>query len=270
MVAKDRGIFARHGLDADLVPVTLDSNLPAALAANTIQIAGSTPPIFLHAVDGGLDLVTVAGASVLSAATNDTVAVVAPPGAQISTPADFIGKTVGVPTLGASLHVLFRQWLVKNGVDPEAVTFVEVPFANMAAALSSTSVDALLTADPMLTRIVDSGTGTVVANYLAGFPDGVPMILYATTGPYAHANPAIMQAFRDSIAEAAKIVNAEPDVARSSIASFTRQPPDLAGAFKVGEANPIVDPSKLVWWLEVMKEQDMLRGNIRMSKLVSR
>lgn len=30
---------------------------------------------------------------------------------------DFVGKKVGAPGIGAFLHVLFRNWLIDNGVD---------------------------------------------------------------------------------------------------------------------------------------------------------
>ena len=37
-VAKETGIFARHGLDVELVPVVQNSNAPAALVANAVQV----------------------------------------------------------------------------------------------------------------------------------------------------------------------------------------------------------------------------------------
>ncbi len=36
----------------------------------------------------------------------------------MSKPADFVGKKVGVPGIGAFLDVLFRKWLIDGGVDP--------------------------------------------------------------------------------------------------------------------------------------------------------
>ena len=66
MVAVDGGIFKKHGLDAEMVLIGINSNIPAAILSNSIQIGGPTSTVFLQAADGGLDLVAVAGASMMS------------------------------------------------------------------------------------------------------------------------------------------------------------------------------------------------------------
>ena len=64
-VAVEDGIFKKNGLDAELILIALNSNIPAALMSNSLQIGGPTPSVFLQATDGGLDLVAVAGAGQL-------------------------------------------------------------------------------------------------------------------------------------------------------------------------------------------------------------
>ena len=159
MVARDQGIFAKHGLDADVTLIGINTNIPPAIASDSIQIGGPTSPVFLQAVDGGLDLVAVAGASVMDPERSKTIAAVARPGVSIKEPKDFVGKKVGAPGIGAFLHVLFRKWLIEKGVDPESVNFVEVTFPTMNDALKSGSVDAVLTAEPFVTRITKAGNG---------------------------------------------------------------------------------------------------------------
>ena len=105
-IAKDRGLFAKHGLDVDLVLIGLNSNIPAALVGGSIQIGGPTPPVLLQANDGGLDLVIIGNASVLDP-DNHRDGVMARTGSGIKAAADFAGKKVGVPGLNAFLHVVF-------------------------------------------------------------------------------------------------------------------------------------------------------------------
>ena len=64
MVAVDEGIFKKHGLEVEMTPIGINSNIPAAILSNSIQIGGPTSTVFLQAVDGGLDLVAIAGASI--------------------------------------------------------------------------------------------------------------------------------------------------------------------------------------------------------------
>lgn len=258
-VAVDEGIFKKNGLDAEMQLIGLNSNIPAALLSNSIQIGGPTPSVFLQAVDGGLDLVAVAGASVSAKATADTAAVVAKPDSGIKTAKDFVGKKVGAPGIGAFLQVLFAQWLVQNGVDPKLVNFVEVTFPTMNDVLKSGSVDAVVTAGPVMANMIGSGTGKVVSYYLAEMPDNEPQVLLASTREWAEAHPKELAAFRMSLDEAAKIVNADPGKARKALSSFTKMPLKVLDTIKVSVSEPKITKEQLDWWVDVMNKQDMLQ-----------
>ena len=73
MVAVDEGIFKKHGLEVEMTPIGINSNIPAAILSNSIQIGGPTSTVFLQAADGGLDLVAIAGATVMSPVTNGNI-----------------------------------------------------------------------------------------------------------------------------------------------------------------------------------------------------
>src|SRR5215467_12380369 len=60
-VARDQGIFAKHGLDVTLQIVPTPSVVPPMLVSDGVQIAYLTPPNILLANEGGLDLVGIAG-----------------------------------------------------------------------------------------------------------------------------------------------------------------------------------------------------------------
>src|ERR1700749_4737169 len=209
MVAVDEGIFKKHGLDAEMVLIGINSNIPAAILSGSIQVGGPTSAVFLQAVDGGLDLVAIAGASVMSQVTNGNIGAFARNGVTIKDPKDFVGKKVGAPGLGAFLHVLFVKWLVEKGVDPKSVNFVEVTFPTMADIIKSGGVDAVLTAEPFVTRMTNAGLGSVGARYGAELARTDPIIFYAASREWAEKNAATVTKFRDAIAEAAVIVNGD-------------------------------------------------------------
>ena len=227
MVARDEGIFAKHGIDADVSLIAINTNIPPAIVSDSIQIGGPTATVFLQAVDGGLDLVAVDGASVMDPVSNGAIAAVARNGVTIKDAKDFVGKKVGAPGIGAFLHVLFRKWLIEKGVDPKSVNFVEVTFPTMSDALKSGAVDAVLTAEPFITRMTNAGTGEVAAHYAADLARTDPIISYVATRAFAEQHPDVIKAFRASIEEAAPIVNSDRDKASQSIAKFTKMPIDL-------------------------------------------
>src|ERR1700761_942066 len=230
MVAVDEGIFKKHGLDAEMVLIGINSNIPAAILSNSIQIGGPTSTVFLQAVDGGLDLVAIAGASIMNPASNGNITAFVRNGITIKEPKDFVGKKVGAPGLNAFLHVLFVKWLVEKGVDPKGVNFVEVTFPTMADIIKSGGVDAVLTAEPFVTRMTNAGPGSIGARYPVELARADPIIFYAASREWADKNAATIKKFREALAESAEIVNNDREKASNSIAKFTKQPIELVKA----------------------------------------
>jgi NitT/TauT family transport system substrate-binding protein len=268
MVARDEGIFAKHGIDADVQLIGINTNIPPAIVSDSIQIGGPTATVFLQAVDGGLDLVAIDGASVMNPVSDGAIAAVARNGVSIKEPKDFVGKKVGAPGIGAFLHVLFRKWLIDNGVDPKSVNFVEVTFPTMNDALKSGAVDAVLTAEPFITRIKNAGNGDVAARYAAALGRTEPIISYVSSHAFADQHPDVVKAFRESIAEAAPIVNSDREKASQSVSKFTKMPIDLVRMNPVSLSKPDLKGSDFAWWVDTMKQQGMLQSEIDLNKLV--
>ena len=268
MVAIDEGIFKKHGLEAEMVLIGINSNIPAAILSNSIHIGGPTSTVFLQAADGGLDLVAVGGATVMSPISNGNITAFVRNGIVINEPKDFIGKKVGAPGLGAFLHVLFVKWLVEKGVDPKKVNFVEVTFPTMMDIVKSGSVDAVLTAEPFVTRMTNAGLGAVGARYAVDLARTEPIIFYAASREWAEKNPDTIRKFRAAIAEAAPIVNNDREKASASIQKFTKQPIELVKATPPNRSEPILKAEQLAWWIDIMASQKMLQSKLDLNKLI--
>ncbi len=268
-VAAEHGFFKKRNLDVELKFIPLNSTIPAALQSDSLQVGGPTPSVFLQAVDGGLDLVVLAGAGVTSKAITG-FGVVARSGAGIKTPQDFAGKKVGVPGLGAFLQVTFRAWLKANGVDYKKVNFVEAPFPQHGDLLRGGAVDAVVTADPFMARITDSGVGYVVSYYSTFLPEGNPTIVYAATRAWAKAHAGAAKGFREAIVDGANFVkDAKNDAAvRAAIGKFIKLPPEVLAKAQISPPGPIVTEKQLAYWVGLMKEQDMLKGNPDLATLI--
>lgn len=268
MIATYDGIFAKHGIDADMTLIGINTNIPPAIASDSIQVGGPTSTVFLQAVDGGLDLVAIAGASAMAPVADEQIAVVQRTGLHMSKPADFVGKKVGVPGIGAFLDVLFRKWLIDGGVDPSKVHFVEVTFPTQNDSLKSGAVDAVLTAEPFVSRIAAAHNGTVAAHYASELNRTDPIIEYVTTRAWAEKHKDAVAGFRAAIAEAAKIVNSDHAKEAEAQSRFTKMNVDLIKKNAPSFSKPEIKPDDFTWWIEVMKQQGMLQGQIDKSKLV--
>lgn len=270
-VAREEGYFANRKLDVTLTLIPLNPSIPPALQADSIQVGGPTPSVFLQAVDAGLDHVVLAGASTTS--KNYTgVGLVARSGSGIKTAQDCVGRKVGVPGLGAYLHVSFRAWLKMQGVDHSKVTFVEASFPQHGDLLRGGSLDAVVTGDPIMSRIVASGVGYVASYYPTFLPEGLPTIVYTARRDWAQKNASAARAFRDAIAEAAIFVANPKNNAkmREHIGKYVKLPPEVLATVQVSPPGPVVTEKGLAWWVDMMRDQKLLKGNVNVANTLSK
>jgi NitT/TauT family transport system substrate-binding protein len=260
-VAAEEGFFKKRGLDVELKFIPLNSSIPAAIQSDSLQIGGPTPTVFLQSIDGGLDHVVLAGGGVLSKTYTD-LAVVARAGSNIHSAQDFIGKKVGVPGLGALLHVTFRQWLKTNGVDHRKVSFIEAPFPQHADLIRGGSIDAVVTAGPFMARILDSGTGYVASFYTTFLPEGLPTVLHVATREWARANLAVVKSFTKAVHEGtAFMLQPQNDAkVRAALGKYLRLPPPAVAKMQISPPGPVVNEKQLNGWIQMMNEQEMLKA----------
>ena len=268
-VAADQGYFTKRKLDVELKFIPLNSTIPAAIQADSLQIGGPTPSVYLQSVDGGLDHVVLAGGGVTSK-TITGFGLVAKAGAGIRTPQDCLGKKIGVPGLGAFLHVTFRAWLKQNGVDYKKVNFVEASFPQHGDLLRGGSLDAVVTADPFMSRIIDSGAGYVVSYYSTFLEAGNHTIVYVAKRDWAQANAAQVKLFQESVQEAAAfIVQPKNDAAvRAAIGKFIKLPPEILAKTQISPPGPVVSEKQLRYWVNLMKDQGMLQTEPKIASLL--
>ena len=270
-VAAEQGFFSKRQLHVELKFIPLNSTIPAAIQADSLQIGGPTPSVFLQSVDGGLDHVVLAGGGMTSK-TNTGFGFVARAGTGIRTPQDAVGKKIGVPGLGAFLHVTFRSWLKQNGVDYKKVNFVEASFPQHGDLLRGGSIDAVVTADPFMSRIVDSGAGYVASYYATFLETGNPTILYAAKRDWAQKNAAQVKLFREAVVEAAAFIGQPKNDAavRAAIAKYTKLPPEVVAKVQISPPGPVVTEKQLNYWVGLMKEQGMLQTEPKVAGLLIR
>ncbi len=268
-VAAEEGFFTKRNLDVELKFIPINSTIPAAIQSDSLQIGGPTPSVFLQAVDGGLDHVVVAGGGVTSK-TNTVFGFVAKAGSGIRTPQDCVGKKIGVPGLGAFLHVTFRAWLKQNGVDYKKVNFIEASFPQHGDLLRGGSIDAVVTADPFMTRITESGAGYVASYYATFLTEGNPTIIHTAKREWAAKNPAAAKAFRDALVEGAAFMfqTKNNDKVRAAIAKYTKLPAEVVAKIQISPPGPLVSEKQLNYWVGLMKDQEMLKTVPKVATLI--
>jgi NitT/TauT family transport system substrate-binding protein len=161
-LAKQLGYYEAEGLNIQLVDEPSGQSAEDALLVGEVQVAFGS---YDHPIDlAGLNkqvvnvfqaLIAPGEAEVVSTKSADMV----------KSPADFKDKNLGVTSIGSGTHTLSQFLSVKNGVDPTTVHFIPSGAGNtFIASMQQGKIDAGMTTEPTISRIVSSGVGKVLVD----------------------------------------------------------------------------------------------------------
>ena len=264
-VAKDEGIFAKLGLDVTLTPIQNLGLLPGA-AGKQFEIIPSTPPDFLKAVAGGIDIVAVAGL-VLDEKANTITQIVVPKASGITDIKQLAGKTVAAPSIGAISNVAFLYWLKKSGVDPNSVKVVEVPYPNMGDQLKGGRVDAIQSIQPFLSKHLAEGNVSL-GSHLLVVQDPALFVFWSAEGAWAKANGKTLAKWEQALTQARARIKADEKAARAILAKYTGLPPAIADTVPLPTYQFTIEAKQLQTWDGVLRELGQLTQPLDIAKLV--
>jgi NitT/TauT family transport system substrate-binding protein len=263
-VAKHEGIFDKHGLDVELITGN-GSVLVSGVVSKSMDLALPTITNFLQAVDSGLPLSIVSGGC-LDVKADSRVSL--KNGTDLKTPADFVGKTVGVNSIGATLYVEFVHWLITAGIDPAKVNFVEVGFAAMADVLRKGTVDAVVTPEPFGSRITSSGAGIPGPDFTKTWPDALPILLFVATNDWIAKNADVIKRFKAALDETNALIKSDPEKAKSASNTFLKMPDTVLASLTFPPMSTVVDPKGIDTWIEIMGSTGLLKRKLAAKDLI--
>lgn len=156
------GYFAQEGLDVTLIDeASGQSSEDAVLAGQVDAGSGSyNHTIELQAAGKNMEAVVQ-----LDIAPGEAEMVSAKEANQIHSFADLKGKNLGVTELGSGTHTLSIALLHKVGIAPDQVHFVPVGAGDtFIAAMQQGRIDAGMTTEPTISRLLASGVGKVLVD----------------------------------------------------------------------------------------------------------
>ncbi len=257
--AQAAGYFAAEGLSVDLVTVQGGAAaLPRLVNGDldmtftnyvSVLLAQSQKVGDFRFVDGGYE----SGRNTLLIMTN--------PGSPVRVPQDLARKKIAVNTLGNIIELTARSALETAGVSPDTVTFVEVPFPDMAAALQSGRVDAAFMVEPFITQAALSFGAVSALDAASGPTDGIPLGGVALTGAFAARYPKTVAAFRRAVARAQADL-ADRSVVEKTLPTYTKITPDTAALIALGTWPATLDRVRLQRDVDLMRQYGVLAADV--------
>jgi NitT/TauT family transport system substrate-binding protein len=162
MLAQRLGYFSQEGLDVTLIDeASGQSSEDQVLAGQVDAGSGSyNHTIELQAAGKNMESVVL-----LNIAPGEAEMVSAKEAGQIHSVADLRGKNLGVTELGSGTQTLTQALLTKAGVPVDSVHFVPVGAGDtFIAAIQQGKIDAGMTTEPTISRLVSSGVGKVLVD----------------------------------------------------------------------------------------------------------
>lgn len=136
------------------------------------------------------------------------------------------GHTVAINTLGNILEIATREAVSQAGGDHESIEFAEVPFPDMAAALQSGQVDAILYNEPFQTILQREGGVRSIGRPFVDSAPGEIIAFYFTKADDAEGD--VATAFRDGMARANEFAAENPDELREVIPTYSEVSEEIA------------------------------------------
>jgi ABC-type nitrate/sulfonate/bicarbonate transport system substrate-binding protein len=142
-VAHDLKLFAKQGINSELIRIAGGSRSMAALLANATHVSQSAGVSPVQADLAGGDVVIIA-----TSTNRPTVSIVAQP-KTVKKPQDLVGKTVGLVGRGEMNEFFFLNALERWGIDPKSITFLAIPGSQpRLTSVATGNIDATILAPP--------------------------------------------------------------------------------------------------------------------------
>jgi NitT/TauT family transport system substrate-binding protein len=265
LYAKHRGIFRKHGIDAQ-IKIVAPAQAGPALASGEAQFGAMPAGTLAQQKSRGAPIKAIAGGALYRPTTATTV-LLAAPGSGIRTARDLVGKRVGLDSPFSIAHVGLLRWLDRNGVDGDDIELATLDFAQVYALLMERRVDAAVLPEPLVTRALDGGARRIALPFDAVCTRDCLTVVWIAR---RDVDPDLAARFRVSVQKAGLWANQPSNHAASGAILARYQPIEPALIAKMTRTTYAtrLRVSRAQPWLDVFREYGLISGPFTAGDLV--
>jgi NitT/TauT family transport system substrate-binding protein len=226
LYAQEAGILRAHGLDVHFAAQRSGSATTAAVIGGAYALGKASVMSLINAHVHGVPLVLIFPGGVYKSGSTHSGMIVRAD-SPIKTGADVNGKLVAVSALNDLYTIGAYAWVDAHGGDWTSLKLLEIPISAITEAVVSGRVDVGNLTDPFFTSALDTKKVRLLADTDAAIAPQFALTAWFATRDYVRANPAIIQAFRAALHEAAIYANNHHAQTVDAIAKFSGQDPSV-------------------------------------------
>jgi NitT/TauT family transport system substrate-binding protein len=222
--AESEGIFAKHNIKVDFVPVVNGAEAIPMLVNDQIDVTLGDGFGTITAAANGLPLSVFGIATIQPSDVSLDPAIIFTRDASV-TAKDLSGQKFAVSALDGYHELSSKSTIDTLGGDSGTVEYVELAPASMADAVESGDVAAALLTEPYSTQAEQRGLHPLAPQAVGA--QGVSGTLWVATKDFTAKNADVLADFADSVEEAGHAVNEDQDLARSVAATYMTVEPEV-------------------------------------------
>ncbi len=270
-VAIAKGYFAAEGIEVDTTPTQGGAAGIPALAAGQVQIVFSNVVSIIQAAKQGLGVEIIAPGSTTGDAPPDQAALIAKKGAAYKTGKDLEGKRIAVNTRNNIIWLYARAWVRATGGNPDAVTYLEVPFPQMVDAVRGDRVDAAFAVEPFVSGAVAADMQVIAYPYTT-VQKHMPVAQYVASKTYIQQNPQLIERWVRAYHKGVDWMNQnlKSEELLKIISGYTRMPTEVIARLPSAPSEKVLDAAALEPVVEQMRRNGLLEGTFDPKSILHR
>lgn len=244
-IAVDQGLFAKYGIEVEIVDLTGDAKVQQALTAGSIDFGLGSGPGMAFAAKGSSAIAVAAFAG----APHNISAIVLE-NSPITTVAGLRGKRLSVSTVGSLTEWLAKQMALQEGWGSDGVQTVALGGIDSAiSALRAHEVDAVVLGTEAGYKLEEAHQGRIITDMARYAPHFITHVVFAQKAMVA-TNPALVERFLKGFFAAIAFVKANKEATSRVAERVLHQSEAVAGRtydseMPMFETDGIFDPQAI-------------------------
>ncbi|MGY1712745.1 ABC transporter substrate-binding protein [Geodermatophilus sp. SYSU D00758] len=265
---EQEGHFEDAGLDLEITSSAGGATVIPQLVGGDLDVAGSNVVSVLIAAAEGLPLRMVAGGTSTSEdPEQDFSALMVRGDSPVTDIAQLEGQRVAVNTLRNINDIVLGSMLEDAGLDYDSVEFVELPFPDMAAAVTAGDVAAAAVIEPFVTAAEQQGLRIIGRPY-SDLRPGLQIGTYVMSAQAVQERPEVAEAFLAGVEATAAAIEEDPEAFRAAIPEISDIPEELARDVRINLWQGGTDVESLELIQELMLRYDLIDEPVDLDEVV--
>jgi len=265
-LGKDRGFFSKHNIELTLPQAQSGAAILPGVVSGQYSFGFSNIVSLMLAQAKNMPVKAVANGVNTTGEPEQDFAGLIVKDLRIASTKSLEGKTVATNSLKNIVDTSVKEIVRKDGGDPSKVKFVELPFADMAAALEADQVQAIFVVEPFLSAARAKGWRT-----LGSFADVDPKLcvaLYFTSAQLAEQNPDLVKRFTLAMKESLEYADSHHNAARQIVTTYTKIRLEQVAAMTLPKWSAAIDRGSIETMSGLLVSAGLLSAPANMTTLL--